>query len=102
MATSTLQSGTDGYGIKAATTTNGSGGEITTNTRYNKYYLEAFDASDAVGGLIYGTSSAIVIASSTEAVTSKEIVVTHKAAVSSSATPGDYKDTILYTCSTAL
>ncbi len=96
-ATSTLSNGVDGYGIKAATTTFGSGGDITTAQRYNKYYLEGFHATNAVGGL-QTTSTAITIASSTVGVTTKEIVVTHKAAVSGSASAADYKDTILYTC----
>ncbi len=100
-ATSTLLAGTDGYGIKAATTTAGSG-DLTTNQRYNKFYLEGFHATNAVGGLWQTTSSALTLASSTTGVTGKEIVVTHKAAVSGAASAGDYKDTILYTCSTSL
>jgi len=97
-ATSTLSNGVDGYGIKAATTTAGSGGDITTAQRYNKFYLEAFHATNAVGGLWQTTSTAITMASSTAGVTSKEIVVTHKAAVSGSATAANYRDTIIYTC----
>jgi len=101
-ATSTLSNGVDGYGIKAATTSAGSGDTFTTVQRYNKFYLEAFHATNAVGGLWQTTSTAITMASSTTGVTSKEIVVTHKAAVSGSATAGNYRDTILYTCSTSL
>jgi len=95
-ATATLQSGVEGYGIIAATTTAGSG-TLTTAQRYNSFYLSGFDP-DAVGGLEWGTGSAVIIASSSAAVTDREIVVTHKAAISASTFIGDYKDTIIYTC----
>ena len=97
-ATATLQSGVEGYGIIAATTTAGSG-TLTTTQRYNSFYLSGFDP-DAVGGLEWGTGSAVIIASSSAAVDDIEIVVTHKAAISASTLIGDYKDTIIYTCAT--
>jgi len=101
-ATSTLVASTgEGYGLRAATTTAGSGAEMELGERYKTWYLDQF-SSDAVGGLVYGTSSAIVIASSSATVTGREVVVSHKAAISASASAGDYKDTILYICSTSL
>ena len=96
-ATATLAGGTEGYGIRVATTTNGIEGTLTIAKRYNTYYLDGFDA-DAVGGIVYATGSAISIASSSAAVTNREVVVTHKAAISGSTEAGDYKDTIVYTC----
>jgi len=97
-ATATLAGGTEGYGIRAATTTTGTG-DMTIAKRYNAYYLDGFDP-DAVGGLFYATGSALTIASSSAAINGKEIVVTHKAAISGATEAGDYRDTIVYTCST--
>ena len=98
-ATATLSGGTEGYGIRAATTTAGTGGDLTIAKRYRTYYLSGFDP-EAVGGIVYATSSALTIASSTEAINGKEVVVTHKAAISGATEAGDYRDTIVYTCST--
>jgi hypothetical protein len=85
----TLSAGTDGYGIQSATTTAGSGGIITLNSKYNK-------TGNDVGGL---SLTDVQLASSTTSVTNREVVIKHKAAVSFSAPIGDYYDTITYTCS---
>ncbi len=98
-ATATLVGGTEGYGIRAATTTSGSG-TLTIAKRYRAFYLSGFSA-DAVGGIVYATSSALTIASSTAATNSVEVVVAHKVAISGATEAGDYRDTIVYTCSTS-
>jgi hypothetical protein len=85
----TLSAGTDGYGIQSATTTAGSGGIITLNSKYNK-------TGNDVGGL---SLTDVQLASSTTSVTNREIIIKHKAAVSFSAPSGSYSDTITYTCS---
>jgi len=91
-ATTTLQAGIEGYGIRAATTTDG----ITLTQRYRTLYLDIW-GTNTVGGL-NTTSTAITMASSTGAVTDGKVVITHKAAISASTEIGDYKDTIIYTC----
>ncbi len=40
----------------------------------------------------------VVLASSTAAVTSREVVVTHKASISATTKAGSYADTITYSC----
>lgn len=87
-ATATLVAGTEGYGIQATTTSAGSGGTLTLNSRYNQ-------TGNTVGGL---TTTTIQLASSTQPVANREIVVTHKAAVSGLTPAGSYQDTITYTC----
>jgi hypothetical protein len=87
-ATATLVAGTEGYGIQAATTTAGSGGTLSLNPRYNQ-------TGNTVGGL---TTTSIVLASSSEPVANREVVVTHKAAVSGLTPAGSYQDTITYSC----
>jgi hypothetical protein len=81
----TLSAGTDGYGIQA-TTTNSS---ISINPKYNK-------SGNNVGGL---SLTDVVLATSSVAVSSATINIKHKASVSVLAPPGDYQDTIIYTCS---
>jgi len=99
-ATAVLAGGTEGYGIIAATTTgDGSGSELTIAQRYNTFYLSGLDP-DAVGGLYWGTPTALTIASSSAAMTNRLVVVSHKAAISAATLAGNYKDTIIYTCST--
>jgi hypothetical protein len=85
----TLSAGTDGYGIQAATTTNGSGATLSLNSKYNK---TGYD----VGGL---TISYTVLATSSSPTANREVVVTHKAAVSGLTPAGNYQDTITYNCS---
>lgn len=86
--TATLTAGTDGYGIQATTTSAGSGGTLNLNSVYNT-------TSNNVGGL---TLTSAVLASSTSAITNREVVVTHKAAVASATLAGSYADTITYSC----
>jgi hypothetical protein len=81
----TLVAGIDGYGIQA-TTTNPS---ISINPKYNK-------SGNNVGGL---SLTDIVLATSSVAVSNATINIKHKASVSGLAPPGDYQDTITYTCS---
>jgi len=87
-ATATLVAGTEGYGIQATTTSAGSGGTLSLNPRYNQ-------TGNTVGGL---TTTTIQLASSTEPVANREIVITHKAAVSGLTPAGSYQDTITYNC----
>ncbi len=95
-ATATLTANTEGYGIRATTTSVGSGGTLTITTRYNTGLANGLSSNiAAVGGL---TTSTVTLASSTSAVTSREIVMTHKAAVSSTTPGGTYDDTITYSC----
>jgi len=89
--TATLSNGTEGYGIQVATTSAGSG-TLTVASRY------ANKTGTDVGGLERGSGNAVEVASSTDAVTDREIVITYKAAISSLNAGGDYKDTITYTC----
>ena len=86
--TATLVAGTDGYGIQAATTTAGSGGTLSLNSIYNQ-------TGNTVGKL---ATTAQTLASSSQPVANREVVVTHKAAVSGLAPAGSYGDTITYSC----
>ncbi|MEM1973787.1 MAG: hypothetical protein QXN68_03255 [Thermoplasmata archaeon] len=88
-ATSTLSAGTDGYGIQAATTTAGSGGTLSLNSIYTY-------SGNTVGKLATTTQT---LASSSQPVANREVVVTHKVAVSVLAPAGNYSDTITYQCS---
>lgn len=95
-ASSTLAAGTEGYGIRATTTTSGSGGILGVATRYNIVAANGLAGSaNDVGGL---TTSTKTLASSTAAVTGREMVVTHKAAVATATPGGTYDDTITYSC----
>jgi hypothetical protein len=87
-ATATLVAGTEGYGIQATTTTAGSGGTLSLNSRYNQ-------TGNTVGGL---TTTTKVLATSSEPVANREVVVTHKAAISGLTKAGFYQDTITYDC----
>jgi len=88
-ATSTLTAGTDGYGIQAATTSAGSGGTLSLNSIYTY-------SGNTVGKL---TTTTQTLASSSQPVVNREIVVIHKVAVSGLAPAGNYSDTITYSCS---
>ena len=88
-----LSFGVEGYGIRAATTTAGSG-TLTLSYRYG-VSNQVVDAN-YVGGLEINNIS---LASSTAAVTGREVVVTPKAAVAVSNAKGDYKDILTFTCS---
>lgn len=87
-ANATLSAGTEGYGIQATSTASGSGGTLAFNTQYNKI-------NNDVGGL---NITNLTLASSSVDVTSREAVVTHKAAVGGSTLSGSYADTITYSC----
>lgn len=87
-STATLVAGTEGYGIQAATTTAGSGGTLSLNSIYTQ-------GGNTVGRL---ATTQTVLASSSQPVANREIVVTHKAAVSGLTPAGSYSDTITYTC----
>jgi hypothetical protein len=84
----TLAAGTEGYGIQAATTTNGSGATLSLNSKYNK-------TGNDVGGL---TTSYTILATSSSPTANREVVVTHKAAVSGLTPAGSYQDIITYDC----
>jgi hypothetical protein len=86
--TATLVAGTEGYGIQAATTTAGSGGTLSLNSIYNQ-------TGNTVGRL---STTSVILASSSQPVANREIVVTHKAAVSVLTPAGTYQDTITYDC----
>lgn len=95
-ATTTLQQGVEGYGIRATTTAVGSG-TLTIELRYNTGLSNGLGGSASdVGGLVLGDSQ--VLASSTGPISNKQVVVTHKAAVSSTTPGGNYDDTITYSC----
>lgn len=87
-ATATLVAGTEGYGIQATTTSAGSGGTLSLNSIYNQ-------TGNTVGKL---ATTSQVLASSTQPIANREVVVTHKAAVSGLTPAGSYSDTITYTC----
>lgn len=87
-ATTTLVAGTEGYGIQAATTTAGSGGTVTLLARY-------IQSGNTVGGL---TTTTVTLASSSAAVTSREVLVIPKAAVSVSTQAASYTDTLTFSC----
>ena len=87
-ATATLSAGTEGYGIQSATTGTGSGATLGLNPIYNK-------SGNDVGGLFLTTT---VLASSTATFTDREVVITHKAAISNLTNTANYNDTITYSC----
>jgi hypothetical protein len=88
--TATLAAGSEGYGIQATTTTSGSG-TIGLNALFGPTKWD----TNQVGAL---TTSNVWIASSTAAVSGKEVVVKHKAAISGTTQAGTYSDTVTYEC----
>lgn len=86
--TTTLVAGTEGYGIQAATTPAGSGATVSISPTYLK-------TGNDVGGL---SRTPTLLASATGPVAGREVVVTHKAAISPLTIPGNYADTITYVC----
>jgi hypothetical protein len=84
----TLVAGTEGYGIRATTTAAGNGGSLAVGSAYNK------NGND-VGGL---TIAATTLASSTTAITGREVVTTHLAAIAAITQAASYTDTITYSC----
>lgn len=87
-ASATLAAGTEGYGIQATTTTVGSGATLGIAARYDQ-------TGNTVGGF---STLNLTLASSTAAVTNRETIVTHKAAISTETPGGTYADTITYSC----
>ena len=95
-ASSTLVAGTVGYGVRATTTTAGSGGTLGIAARYNTGLANGLlGSAQDVGGL---SITAITLASSTATYDGREIIVTHKAAIASDTPGGNYNDTITYGC----
>lgn len=86
--TATLTAGAEGYGVQATTTAVGTGGTLGIASPY-------LINGNGVGGL---NTTSTLIASSTSAITGREILVTHKAAISTITTAGNYSDTITYSC----
>lgn len=87
-ANATLTNGVEGYGIQAATTSNGSGATLSINYDYLK-------TGNNVGGLTLATKP---IATSSAPVSGREIVVDYKAAISGLTSAGSYTDTVTYGC----
>lgn len=92
--TASLEAGTEGYGLQATTTGAGAGEVMTIAPRYD-YASTTAD----VGGF---EISNVNMASSTDAVTSRRVIIYLQAAISASNLPGAYVDTITYTCSNTL
>lgn len=91
--TATLATGTEGYGAQATST----GG---TNLRIDPRFNYPSTTSNTVGGLEASSTNAVMLASSSAAVSPSEVLrVTHKSAVSATNIAGSYQDTITYTCS---
>ncbi|MES2470864.1 MAG: LamG-like jellyroll fold domain-containing protein [Patescibacteria group bacterium] len=86
--TATLSAGTEGYGIQAATSSAGTGSTLAISPTFLK-------TGNDVGGLAIANS---VIASSTSSFSSREVVITHKAAIAATTPVGNYVDTITYSC----
>ncbi len=86
--TTQLTAGTEGYGIQAATSSSGTGATLGINSTYLK-------TGDFVGALSLSSTN---LASSTAPIANREIVVTHKAAISGLTKAGAYSDTITYSC----
>ncbi|MFA6494859.1 MAG: hypothetical protein WC246_00640 [Candidatus Paceibacterota bacterium] len=87
-ADATLSAGVEGYGIQGAGTAAGTGGTLTIATKY-------LQTGNVVGGLSVST---VTLASSAAPISGKEVVVTHKAAISGLTSAGSYADTITYGC----
>lgn len=87
-ASATLEDGTEGYGIQAATSSAGTGATLSLSDVYKQ-------TGDAVGGL---TTTNSAVASSSSPTANREVVVTHKAAISGLTSAGSYADTITYSC----
>ncbi len=91
--TAGLVANTEGYGIQATTTLTGSGGTLGMNSIYNSYN------TNTVGKLSTSTTAQTLV-SSTIAISNREVVVKHKAAISGTTQAGSYVDTITYSCVT--
>ncbi len=87
-ASTTLSAGNEGYGIQATTTANGSGATITIASAYDK-------SGNDVGGL---NITPTLLGSASAPIFQREIVVTHKAAISNLTPAGNYSDVLTYSC----
>ena len=85
-----LVAGTEGYGIVATTTAGGSGGTLAIYSRYDK------DSGGNTVGKLQVT--AFGLASSSQAISNRQLIVTHKAAISGVTEAAKYEDTITYSC----
>jgi len=96
-ATTTLVAGTEGYGVRATTTgSGGSGASLSIALRYNIGLANGLGSSaNAVGGFLITDTT---LASTTATTSNREVLVTHKAAISSVTPAGTYNDTITYSC----
>ena len=88
-ASDTLSGGAEGYGIKAATNTIGSGALLGIQPRYRN------TGANDIGALEITNTT---IASSTATTSSREIEITHMAAIAAGTPSGTYSDTITYEC----
>lgn len=91
-ASSTLLAGTEGYGINATTTATGGGGVLTIGSQY---ILGGDSATTTIGGLL---RTNVTLATTNSTSSSREVVVRHKAAISSVTAAGTYNDTLTYEC----
>lgn len=83
-----LSAATEGYGIRATTTATGSGGTLGVKSIYSV-------EGNNVGEL---NTTSTVLASSTASISSREVVVYHRAAISGTTQAASYADTITYSC----
>jgi len=88
--TAVLAAGTEGYGITATTTAGGSGGTLAIYSRY-----DVDSGGTRVGGL---ELAGFGLASSTAAVSNRQLTVTHKAAIGVLTMAAKYEDTLTYSC----
>jgi len=91
-ASTTLAAGTEGFGLLATTTSAGTGATLTIGTRYNN--TGNWDAN-IVGG---ASTTAQTLATANSSTSARVVKVRHKAAISNTTPPGNYKDTIYYQC----
>ncbi len=87
-ATETLIAGTEGYGIQAATTSDGTGAELELDPVYDK-------SGNDVGAFAITNQE---LASSSIPVSARLVVITYKATISGLNKAGNYTDTITYEC----
>ena len=93
-ATATLVAGTEGFGIRATTSSAGGGQVFSLLARYSQSGELSGSAED-VGGL---SVTNLILASTTASTSGREVVVTHKAAIATLTPGGTYNDTITYSC----
>lgn len=89
-ASNTLSIGVEGYGIQATgTAANGSGASFSLGPRYKNVF------GNYVGGLTTGNQTLVTANSSS---TGREVLISHKAAISATTPGGKYEDTITFEC----